>query len=241
MTARTSISASIPPAARKQAHRPPIASVRIASVRIAAALSAAFAAAFAASAATPHAGSPPAYDAWRNARGERTDETPGMKSNKGFAAAIHLVAKTEAERFVREWNETAAEHSPTLTPAESVARGQSIVLLILYAGCSAQTEGPAPCTATLDVKTLDPSGKVLMEQFDIALARDVPAYPRIVQLSPVTLQTDFDATDPLGLYRYDVTLRNSERNATVALTETIVLTQAPSTEAPASAKTTASP
>lgn len=182
-----------------------------------------------ASAAGPQSGAPPAYETWRNARGERADDMPGMKSNKGFGAAIHLVAASEAERFVREWNETSAEHAPKLTPADSVARGESVVLLILYAGCSAKSEGPAPCDATFDVKTLDPNGKALIEQFDIALARDLPAYPRIVQLSPVTLQTDFDATDPLGLYRYDVTLRNPERNAIVALTETIVLTDKAST------------
>lgn len=221
----------------------------IASARIAAALIAlCVGVVFAASAATPHAGSPPAYDAWRNAQGERADETPGMKSNKGFAAAIHLATKTEAERFLREWNETSSAHAPTLKPADGVARGESLVLLILYAGCSAQAEGPAPCTATLDVKIFDPNGKSLMEQFDIALARDLPAYPRIVQLSPVTLQTDFDATDPVGLYRYDVVLRNRERNATLALTETIALSDQPArveqrtpSETPASARTPASP
>jgi len=238
----SSVSFSGPRSSRMR--RRAIAPARVAAAFIALCISTVFAAA----AATPHAGSPPAYDAWRNAQGERANETPGMKSNKGFAAVIHLATKTEAERFLREWNETPTAHAPMLKPAEGIARGESLVLVILYAGCSAQAEGPAPCSATLDVNIFDPNGKLLMEQFDIALARDLPAYPRIVQLSPVTLQTDFDATDPLGLYRYDVVLRNPERNATLALTETIVLSDTPARveprttiETPASARTPASP
>lgn len=231
-------------ASRTRPLRARVRRLSIASVCMAAALAAAFAVA----AATPGASPAPATDAWRTAQGERAEDAPGMKSNKGFGAMIHLATKTEAERFVREWNETSAAHAPALKAADGIARGESIVLLILYAGCSAQAEGPAPCTATLDVKTLDPNGKVLMEQFDIALARDVPAYPRIVQLSPISLQTDFDATDPLGLYRYDVVLRNPERNATLALTETIVLSDKPANtdartpnETSMPAKTPASP
>ncbi len=160
---------------------------------------------------------------WRDTWGKAAPETPGMKSNKGFSAMIHLVEKSEAERFIREWNETPAQHAPKLNTAERVDRGQSIVLLVLYAGCSAKPEGPAPCSATIDVKTFDPNGKVIMEQFDIALARNTPAYPKIVQLSPMTLQTDFEASDAYGLYRYDVMLRNAERNANITLTETILL------------------
>ncbi len=193
-----------------------------------------------------------ATDAWRDAQGERAQETPSMKSNKGFSAMIHLATKTEAERFLREWNSTAAAHAPSLRAADGAARGESIVLLILYAGCSMQAEGPAPCTATADLKITDPQGKTLMQQSDIALARDLPAYPRIVQLSSLSLQTDFDATDPIGVYRYDVVLRNPERNATLALSETIALSEKPAsadvpasttmpTKAPASAKTPSSP
>lgn len=202
-----------------------------------------------ASAAPPDA---TASDAWRDAQGEHAQETPNMKSNKGFSAMIHLAAKAEAERFVLEWNGTATEHAPSLKAADAAARGESIVLLILYAGCSAQAEGPAPCTASVDLKITDPQGKTLMQQSDIALARDLPAYPRIVQLSPISLQTDFDATDPIGVYRYDVVLRNPERNATLALTETIALSGKPasadapaptasSNTVPAAAKTPATP
>jgi hypothetical protein len=204
-------------------------SIRTALRRAIAALTLAFACIASAAAQT---GAPPS-DApsaqWRDTWGKAAPETPGMKSNKGFSAMIHLVEKAEAERFIREWNETPAEHAPTLAPAERVDRGESIVLLVLYAGCSAKPEGPAPCSATIDVKTLDPSGKIIMEQFDIALARDMPAYPKIVQLSPMTLQTDFEPSDAYGLYRYDVMLRNPERNANIALSETILLGPPPPT------------
>lgn len=204
-------------------------SIRAALSRGIAALSLAFACAGSVAAQT---GAPPSETPsaqWRDTWGKSAPETPGMKSNKGFSAMIHLVEKSEAERFIREWNETPTAHAPTLAPAERVDRGQSIVLLVLYAGCSAKPEGPAPCSATIDVKTLDPNGKVIMEQFDIPLARDIPAYPKIVQLSPMTLQTDFEASDAYGLYRYDVMLRNPERNANLGLTETILLGPSPST------------
>jgi hypothetical protein len=144
-------------------------------------------------------------------------------TNKGFSAAIHLVDVPEADRFIRDWNQNDTTTQPKLRPARRVSRGQSIVLLMLYSGCSGAPTGPAPCTATIDVKTFDPNGKTIMEQFDIPLARNLQAYPNIVQLSPVTLQTDFDASDIKGLYRYDVTLRNPERNAVIRLTDTIVL------------------
>lgn len=160
---------------------------------------------------------------WRDAWGKPAEETLGMKSNKGFSAMIHLVEKSEAERFIREWNETATEHTPALKTAERIDRGQSIVMLILYAGCSTKNEGPAPCTATMDVKTYDPNGKLLMEQSDIAIARSLQAHPNIVQLSPITLQTDFEPSDADGAYRYDIVLRNPERNANIVLTETILL------------------
>jgi hypothetical protein len=165
---------------------------------------------------------------WRDASGKPAEETSGMKSNKGFSAMLVLADKDEAERFVREWNETPTEHAPAIEPAERAARGQSVVLLILYAGCSAKTEGPAPCTATFDLKVTNPEGKITLDEPGLTLARTQPAYPAIVQLSPMTLQTDFEPSDPDGVYRYDVVLRNQERNATIALTETIVLNpQAP--------------
>jgi hypothetical protein len=207
----------------------PTSSMRTALHRGIAALSLTFASIATAIAQTgvPPSESPGAQ--WRDTWGTAAPETSGMKSNKGFSAIIHLVEKSEAERFIREWNETPAALAPTLARAERVDRGQSIVLLVLYAGCSARPEGPAPCSATIDVKTHDPNGKVIMEQFDIPLARDMPAYPKIVQLSPMTLQTDFEASDAYGLYRYDVMLRNPERNANMTLTETILLGPPPST------------
>jgi hypothetical protein len=184
-------------------------------------LSVAFAASAAAQTGAPTASEPRGQ--WRDTWGKPAQETPGMKSNKGFSAMIHLVEKTEAERFIREWNETPTGHAPTLKPAERVHRGQSIVLLILYAGCSTKAEGPAPCSATMDVKTYDPDGKRLMEELDVAIARDLPAHPNIVQLSPITLQTDFEPSDAEGVYRYEIVLRNPERNANLVLSDTVLL------------------
>ncbi len=204
-------------------------SVRAALYHSIAALSLAFACVATAIAQT---GAPPSEHPsaqWRDTWGKAAQATSGMTSNKGFSARIHLVEKSEADRFIREWNETSAQRAPTLKPAERVDRGQSLVLLVLYSGCSAKTEGPAPCSAILDVKTLDPSGKVIMAQFDIPLARNMPAYPKILQLSPMTLQTDFEASDAYGLYRYNVMLRNPERNANLALTETVLLGPPPPT------------
>ncbi len=146
-----------------------------------------------------------------------------MTTNKGFAAAIYLAEASEAERFVRAWNQSAATAAPTLTPAERTSRGQSIVLLVLYSGCSEKTEGTAACEASFDVKTLDPNGKAIMSQFDIPLARGIPAAGNAVQLSPMTLQTDFEASDPEGLYRYEITLRNPQRNAVIRLSDSVVL------------------
>jgi hypothetical protein len=179
-------------------------------------------------------GAPPRTETqadWRGAWRSPAQTSPGtdaatsfaMTTNKGFSATIRLAEKTEAERFIREWNESASAKPPTLKPTERVTRGQSVVLLVLYAGCSTNTDAPAPCGAMLDVKTMDPNGKVLMEQFDIPLARNVLAHPDTLQLSPITLQTDFEPDDIEGMYRYDVTLRNPERNAVIRLTDTIVL------------------
>jgi hypothetical protein len=168
---------------------------------------------------------------WRNAwrsptqtpSGAETASAFAMTTNKGFSATIRLAESTEAERFIREWNESASTKPPTLQATERVTRGQSVMLLVLYAGCSTKATSPTPCDATLDVKTMDPNGNVLMEQFDIPLARDVLAHPDTLQLSPITLQTDFELSDIEGMYRYDVTLRNPERNAVIRLTDTIVL------------------
>jgi hypothetical protein len=169
---------------------------------------------------------------WHDPSGKPAEETPGMKSNKGFSAMLVLAGKDEAERFVREWNETATEHAPAVKPAERAERGQSVVLMILFAGCSTNTEGPAPCNATFDLKVTNPEGKITLDESGLMLFRGQPAYPGNLQLSPMSLQTDFEPSDPPGVYRYDVVLHNPERNARIVLTETIELVSEPPARRP---------
>ena len=78
--------------------------------------------------------------------------------------------------------------------------------------------------ARVDLRMTDPAGKTSLPGTDLSLADRQPAAPAgIVQLSPVTLQITFDATDADGPYRIEATVDDPDNDRVLRIATTVEL------------------
>lgn len=149
----------------------------------------------------------------------------------GLHAMIATAKLEDFERFREEWYATAVEHAPHLVTTDRVHRGEPFVVVLAYGGCASRdasdaevAAGKAPCTARLDLRMTDPAGKTSLPGNDLSLADRQPAAPAgIVQLSPVTLQIAFDATDADGPYRIEATVDDPDNDRMLRIATTVEL------------------
>ncbi|MFZ5635259.1 MAG: hypothetical protein ACOY82_01595 [Pseudomonadota bacterium] len=168
---------------------------------------------------------------WRDREGRAVAETPSQRYEKGFGAMLRIATLAESERFHEEWYNTATEHAPTLATTDTAVRGDTVSILILYAGCAPQgadeadiAAGRIACPAMLDLRVFAPDGTVYAHPEEMPLAQDQPAGPAgIVQLSPVEVRMQFEPQDPLGVYRVEARIDEPERDAVLELSTSIEL------------------
>lgn len=161
-------------------------------------------------------------------------------AENGFSAAIAIVTEAEATRFHREWHSTAVEHAPSLTRTDSARRGETVLVLLLYAGCAPEDAtaeaidaGRAACDAQVRLRTYGPADDAdgdgdgdtgNQDPPEMSLARGQPAAPaHIVQLSPVVLKIRFGPEDAPGEYRVEARVDHPDRDAVLRLAATVTL------------------
>lgn len=164
-------------------------------------------------------------------------ETPddGASADSAVADGLHAMITTatldDFKRFQEEWYGTAVEHAPHLATTDQVHRGEPFVVVLAYGGCAPKDAGEAdiaagkvPCAARVDLRMTDPAGKTALPVNDMSLADQQPAAPAgIVQLSPVTLQITFDATDADGPYRIEATVDDPDNDRVLRIATTVEL------------------
>jgi hypothetical protein len=168
---------------------------------------------------------------WRTRDGAKVEDTPSQQSERGFGAMLQIATEAESKRFHEEWYSTAIDHAPQLQTTDSVRRGETVSVLVLYAGCALDdvseeiiTAGEAPCDAHLRLRVVAPDGKDHTDAEELSLARSQPAAPQhIVQLSPVELKINFEPEDALGDYRIEARIDHPDKDSLLQLSTTITL------------------
>lgn len=168
---------------------------------------------------------------WRTRDGAKVEDTPSQQSERGFGAMLQIATEAESKRFHEEWYGTAIDHAPQLQTTDSVRRGETVSVLVLYAGCALDdvseeiiTAGKAPSDAHLRLRVVAPDGKDYTDAEELSLARSQPAAPQhIVQLSPVELKINFEPEDALGDYRIEARIDHPDKDSLLQLSTTITL------------------
>lgn len=165
----------------------------------------------------------------------RAEAADRASADSAVADGLHAMISTakldDFKRFREEWYGTPVGHAPHLATTDRVHRGEPFVVAVAYGGCApkdaSETDiaaGKVPCAARLDLRMTDPAGKTSLSGNDLSLADQQPAAPAgIVQLSPVTLQITFDATDADGPYRIEATVDDPDNNRVLRIATTVEL------------------
>ena len=168
---------------------------------------------------------------WRTQDGEKVEDSPSQQSERGFGAMLQVATEAESRRFHDEWYGTATEHAPQLQTVSSARRGDTISVLLLYAGCAlddaaAETvkAGKAPCNAQLRMRVVAPDGSDYAAYKEMPLAQSQPSAPTgIVQLAPVEMKIRFVPKDALGDYRIEAWIDHPDKHALLQLSTTVTL------------------
>jgi hypothetical protein len=168
---------------------------------------------------------------WRTQDGSRVEDTPSQQSERGFGAMLRVATDKESRRFHEEWYSTKTEHTPNLETTDSAHRGDTVSVLVFYAGCAMEDatadaiEGrKLPCTAKLRMRVVAPDGSDYTDLAEMSLAQSQPVAPaHIVQLSPVEMKIRFEPEDPLGDYRIEARIDHADKDALLQLSTTVTL------------------
>lgn len=175
---------------------------------------------------------PVAADAqWRTREGAKLEDTPSQQSERGFGAMLQIATEAESKRFHEEWYGTPTAHAPRLETTSSAHRGDTVSVLVLYAGCAlddttaeAIDAGQAPCTAQLRLRVVAPDGKDYTDLEELPLAQSQPSAPaHIMQLSPVELKIRFEPEDAFGDYRFEARIDHPDKDSLLQLSTTVTL------------------
>jgi hypothetical protein len=172
-----------------------------------------------------------AYAQWRTRDGATIEDTPSQQSEHGFGAMLQIATEAESKRFHEEWYGTATEHAPQLETTDSARRGETVSVLVLYAGCALDdaaedtiAAGKVPCGAQLRMRVVAPDGTDYTDVPEMSLAQSQPAArAHIVQLSPVELKIRFEPEDALGDYRVEARIDHPDKDSLLQLSSTVTL------------------
>ena len=168
---------------------------------------------------------------WRTPDGNMLEDTPSQQSERGFGAMLQIATEAESKRFQEEWYGTATDHSPKLQTTDSARRGDTVSILVLYAGCAlddatqdAIATGKAPCGAQLRLRVVAPDGSDYAAPEEMSLSQSQPSAPgHIMQLSPVELKIRFEPEDALGDYRIEARIDHPGKDSLLQLSTTLTL------------------
>lgn len=171
---------------------------------------------------------------WRTRDGVMLEDTPSQQSERGFGAMLQIATEAESHRFHEEWYGTATDHSPKLQTIDSASRGETVSILVLYAGCAlddatqdAIATGKAPCGAQLRLRVVAPDGADYTDLEEMSLAQSQPSAPgHVMQLSPVELKIRFEPEDALGDYRIEARIDHPDKDSLLQLSTTLTLKSA---------------
>ncbi len=131
---------------------------------------------------------------------KKASDSPDRKSINGFGA--HLVAVKNPRDFIQQW---LKPETPKLKSATNVESGESLGLLVFFAGCK---EVDGACSSEVDYAIYKPDGSLFVERKAQPLWKG-PAPPKPnIQLGRAILAFAFPKGQPSGKYKITAKVRD---------------------------------
>jgi hypothetical protein len=149
---------------------------------------------------------------WRDKEGNPAPDTDSRKISQGFAGWILTTSDAD---WQAKWN-TPEHETPSFAAADKVHRGQTIYTLIFLANPKAGDDGKVDVRC--DLRVTRPNGTLSIDQSDVECLKGVlQGSPNNVRLAAPVLGFVAEASDPIGTWKVDVTLRDVPRGASMDL------------------------
>ena len=161
--------------------------------------------------------------------GEGNNRTPApdtahQASSGDFGAMLLITNKPDD--FFEQWNQHASPtYKPNISTTNEAKRGDVVMAVILFSGCSANNNGN--CVSTVTYKVYKPDGSLYTEPQKGELWSNKPAIPKgSMQLSVGNLGFKVEVDDQVGVYRIEAVVQDIISNKQVKLIQTITVTEA---------------
>ena len=162
----------------------------------------------------------PAFAQWRDAQGNTLPNEPQRAQVDGFGAMLLVTPDAD---WKEKWD-TPPETRPSYTSTDTVAVGETVTVLTFFSGNGADEMGKS--NIHCDVRVTRPDGSVSSDVKDAECARGPAVGANYIQLLGPVIQVVAEPSDPRGVWRIEITLRDMVRNLTVPLATQVTLIDA---------------
>jgi hypothetical protein len=155
---------------------------------------------------------------WRDREGNPAPETQARRSLNGLGGWLLV---TSDANWREKWH-TPSTSVPSFNEAKTLARGEKAFILVFFANPKLTPEGRADLTCDLEVTR--PDGASAVHQTDVVCFRGtIKASPYNMYLSAPVLGFVSDASDPVGSWIVQVSLKDNLRNTVLPLKASFTL------------------
>ncbi|MCU7852827.1 MAG: hypothetical protein KZQ80_11485 [Candidatus Thiodiazotropha sp. (ex Monitilora ramsayi)] len=145
-------------------------------------------------------------------------DTPWRSSSGDFGAMLMIT--NDPDGFFEEWNKPPSpDYKPNMSTVSEAQRGDVVMAIILFSGCSADQVGD--CNSQVDFKVYKPDGSLYSEHSNGELWSNKPAIPQgSMQVSVSNLGFKVELDDQLGEYRIEAVVRDMNAKKSLKLVQT---------------------
>lgn len=149
---------------------------------------------------------------WTDKNGNIIENTDNKKSINGFGGWLLI---TSDQNWKEKW-ESAGNDSPLFTTVQQISLGDKITILTLYINPEV---GPNNMiNLTCDIKILRPDGTPSYDETDLECANEELIGPSSnVRLTYVVIDFIAELSDPYGIWKIEVTLKDQNSNIEIPL------------------------
>jgi hypothetical protein len=149
---------------------------------------------------------------WHTPDGKPVPDSDAMKGANGFGASLVLTPDAD---WQAKWN-TPPDTAPRFRTTSRVKVGEKVTLLIFILNPKVGANGEVDVRC--DIAIRKPDGSVATAEKDLACLRGaLQGDPRHVRLAVPVVAFEGEASDPLGQWRVEVSVKDALRDTTLPL------------------------
>jgi len=155
---------------------------------------------------------------WRDLNGVPIPDTESRRSIGEFGGMLSITSDPD---WKAKWD-TPADTTPVFKEAKNVTQGEKVFALIFFTnpGLNANHE----INVTCDLKVIRPNGTVSTNQRDaVCFQGRIRGAPNNLYLAAPVIGFVGDPNDPVGVWTFDITLKDNVRAVVMPLKATFVL------------------